>query len=66
MNKSVSVETIPKTQWAASMQEVGFSKTASESFANMTALTLEAGGSWSEEVVKGKTSPSDYFKNLIP
>lgn len=64
LHKPVEAVEIPQQQWATSMQEIGFSCEAAESFSNMTAKTMEAMFPEQDTVVHTPTSLSTYIAHL--
>jgi len=62
--RPVRVETIPRDQWVAAFKATGFSNAAAESYARMTAATVDA-PDWPEDVIRGETGLEDYIARLV-
>ena len=65
LQKPVHAVETPRNQWKQTMQEAGFSAKAAESFANMTAITIEGDFPQQKDVICGNISLSDYIIELI-
>lgn len=64
LNKPVEVIQTPKSQWLASLQEVGFSEKAAQSMAAMTEITLEKHEE-AEDPIRGQTTLKEFISELV-
>jgi uncharacterized protein YbjT (DUF2867 family) len=65
LGRPVSVESVPRDQWLATLKGMGFSNEAAESFANMTAATLDETFPALDSVERGVTSLHEYLSQLV-
>ena len=63
--KPVVAEETPRDQWLQALQKMGFSKKAAESFANMTAVTLEKQDTNPKAPQRGATTLRGYVQQLV-
>lgn len=61
----VKVEVIPRDQWIAAYGKLGFSAAAAESYARMTAVSVDSGFAMSEPFERGETTLEDYIGALV-
>jgi uncharacterized protein YbjT (DUF2867 family) len=61
--RPVRVETIPRDRWVTAFKATGFSDAAAESYARMTAATMDA-PDWPEDVIRGETRLEEYIARL--
>ena len=61
----VRVEIIPRDQWIAAYRKLGFSAAAAESYARMTAVSVDSGFVMSEPFERGETTLQDYVRALV-
>ncbi|WP_316835521.1 NmrA family NAD(P)-binding protein [Pedobacter nutrimenti] len=64
LNKPVEVIQTPKSQWLASLQEVGFSEKAAQSMVAMTEITLEKHEE-AEDPIRGRTTLKEFISELV-
>jgi uncharacterized protein YbjT (DUF2867 family) len=62
LKRPVRIETTPRDRWPAAFKEMGFSDAAAESYARMTAETVDA--EWPRDVIRGETRLQDYIADL--
>jgi uncharacterized protein YbjT (DUF2867 family) len=64
VNRMIEVAVVPRDRWVETLKGMGFSDRAAESFANMTAATLD--GPFPEESlpIRGTTSLTDYLEGV--
>lgn len=62
--RPVRVEATPRGKWIATFKTMGFSDAAAESYARMTAATVDA-PDWPEHVIRGETALEDYIVRLV-
>ena len=60
----VRIEVIPRDRWVASFRKLGFSAAAAESYARMTAVSVDSGFAMSEPFERGETTLQDYISAL--
>jgi hypothetical protein len=60
----VRVETIPRDQWTPAFKAIGFSSPAAESYARMTAATVD-GPAFPDDPVRGAVRLEDYIATLV-
>ncbi|WFU23623.1 NmrA family NAD(P)-binding protein [Bradyrhizobium sp. CB1717] len=65
LGSPVKVEVIPRDQWIAVYRKLGFSAAAAESYARMTAVSVDSGFAMSEPFERGKTTLEDYVGALV-
>lgn len=58
------VET-PRAQWVAQFRQIGFSAEAAQSFANMTAATVDSREPFPSDPVRGSTTLQAYIDRLV-
>ena len=65
LKKKIELEIVPKEKWVETYKNQGFSQVSAESYANMTATTLDGKYKKSENKVRGETSLQFYINHLI-
>lgn len=65
LGNPVKVEVIPRDQWIAAYRKLGFSAAAAESYARMTAVSVDSGFAMSEPFERGETTLEDYIGALV-
>ncbi|MBE7157865.1 MAG: NmrA family NAD(P)-binding protein [Rhodospirillales bacterium] len=55
----------PRGQWRQALRAMGFAEPAAESFAKMTAATLEGASQWPEDPVRGETTLTEYIQAMV-
>lgn len=65
LGRPVSAESVPRDQWLATFKSIGFSNEAAESFANMTAVTLDEVFPDLNSVERGVTSLHNYLLQMV-
>ncbi|YCI06830.1 NmrA family NAD(P)-binding protein (plasmid) [Ensifer sp. D2-11] len=65
LGNPVRVEVTPRDQWIAAYRELGFSAAAAESYARMTAVSVDSGFAMSEPFDRGETTLEDYVGALV-
>lgn len=65
LGRPVAAESIPRNQWLAMFKSIGFSNEAAESFANMTATTLDETFPDVDSVERGVTSLHNYLLQVV-
>jgi uncharacterized protein YbjT (DUF2867 family) len=61
----VEAQSVPRDRWLVTLKGMGFSDEAAESFANMTAATLDGTFPALNSIERGATSLHDYFMQLV-
>jgi uncharacterized protein YbjT (DUF2867 family) len=64
LHRPVTVEAVPRPQWPAALQQLGFSKPAAASMAAMTGITLDESYPQPEHPVRGITTLHQYISDL--
>ena len=64
LGRPVEVEVVPRERWTQSYRELGFSERAAESYAGMTALTLDALVQ-ADDPWRGQTTLREYIDALV-
>lgn len=64
LGREVRVETTPRDQWASAFEAMGFSKAAAQSYARMTAATVDD-LELPEDPVRGRVRLEDYVAALV-
>ncbi|MGL4884484.1 MAG: NmrA family transcriptional regulator, partial [Waterburya sp.] len=65
LQKPVKVVETPRNQWINTMQNMGFSNEAAESFSNMTTITIEGELPTFDLVTQGVISLDSYIAQLV-
>ena len=65
LGRPVDVKSVPRNQWLTTLKDMGCSDEAAESFANMTAATLDETFPAVNSTERGMTSLHDYFLQLV-
>ncbi|MBD2231421.1 NmrA family NAD(P)-binding protein [Phormidium tenue] len=65
LGRPVAAESIPRDQWLVMFKNIGFSNEAAESFANMTAATLDETFPDVDSVERGPTSLHNYLSQVV-
>jgi uncharacterized protein YbjT (DUF2867 family) len=64
LDREVRVETTQRDQWAPAFKAIGFSDEAAESYARMTAATVDSGAEMPDAPVRGTVRLEDYIAAL--
>jgi uncharacterized protein YbjT (DUF2867 family) len=65
LGRPVFAESVPRDRWLAMFKNIGFSNEAAESFANMTAATLDETFPDLKSVERGVTSLHSYLSQMV-
>ncbi|KRB03392.1 NmrA family NAD(P)-binding protein [Lysobacter sp. Root690] len=65
LGREVEVEVVPRAQWVAAYQKLGFSEAAAKSYADMTAVTLDKSYRPAHDPVRGQVSLQAYVQGLV-
>lgn len=65
LGNPVKVEVIPRDQWIGTYRKLGFSAAAAESYARMTAVSVDSGFAMSEPFERGETTLKNYIGALV-
>lgn len=65
LGRPVAAESVPRDQWLVMFKNIGFSNEAAESFANMTAVTLDETFPDLDSVERGPTSLHHYLSQMV-
>ncbi|MDX8500638.1 NAD(P)H-binding protein [Mesorhizobium sp. VK4C] len=65
LGNPVKVAVIPRDQWIAAYRKQGFSAAAAESYARMTAVSVDSGFAMSEPFERGETTLEDHVGALV-
>lgn len=65
LHQPVQAQETPRANWPQALKQMGFSDKAAESFANMTAATLEAKQPLVENPERGHTTLQQYIQELV-
>lgn len=65
LGNPVKVEVIPRDQWIAAYRKLGFSDAAAESYARMTAVSVDSGFAMTKPFERGETTLEDYVGALV-
>jgi uncharacterized protein YbjT (DUF2867 family) len=61
----VSVEVIPRDEWEEAFQGLGFSEAAADSYARMTAVSLDGGFDMPDDALRGATTLEAHIRDLL-
>ncbi|KQU85682.1 NmrA family transcriptional regulator [Variovorax sp. Root318D1] len=61
----VGVDVIPRDEWKEAFQGLGFSEAAADSYARMTAVSLDGGFDMPDDALRGATTLEAYIRDLL-
>jgi hypothetical protein len=61
----VQVEVTPRRQWQQAFKALGFSAAAADSYARMTAASVDSGFDMPAEALRGTTTLETYIHELV-
>lgn len=61
----VSVDVIPRDEWEEAFQGLGFSEAAADSYARMTAVSLDGGFDMPDDALRGATTLEAHIRDLL-
>lgn len=65
LGRPVEVEVVPRDKWKETFLGLGFSEAAADSYARMTAASVDGGFDLPEEPLKGGTALEEYIGSLV-
>jgi uncharacterized protein YbjT (DUF2867 family) len=65
LGRSVEVDVTPRDKWKDAFRRLGFSEAAAESYARMTAVSVDSGFKSSDDPLRGATTLDAYIRNLV-
>ncbi|MGO1003470.1 NmrA family NAD(P)-binding protein [Lysobacter sp. CA196] len=65
LGQRVKVKVTPRDQWKQAFLSLGFSDAAAESYARMTAVSIDGGFDIADDPLRGKTTLEDYVSELV-
>ena len=65
LGASVGVDVIPRDEWKEAFQGLGFSEAAADSYARMTAVSLDAGFDMPDDALRGATTLEAHIRDLL-
>lgn len=65
LGRPVALEVVPRDKWKETFLGLGFSDAAADSYARMTAVSVDSGFDLPEEPLKGGTALEEYIGNLV-
>jgi uncharacterized protein YbjT (DUF2867 family) len=65
LGRRVTVEVTPRERWKQAFQAMGFSDPAAESYAGMTAASVDSGFEVPDEPLRGTTTLETYIRDLV-
>jgi uncharacterized protein YbjT (DUF2867 family) len=65
LGQPVKVKVTPRDQWKQAFVGMGFSEAAAESYARMTAASIDEGFDLSDDPLRGSTTLDDYIADLV-
>jgi uncharacterized protein YbjT (DUF2867 family) len=65
LGKPVAVAVTPRSEWRAAWRRLGFSEAAAESFARMTAASVDGGFDKPASSERGTVTLADYVRELV-
>jgi uncharacterized protein YbjT (DUF2867 family) len=63
--RSVEVVPTPRDEWETAYRKLGFSDAAANSYARMTAVSLDGGFDYGERPILGRTTLDEYIRQLV-
>ena len=61
----MEVEVTPRDQWQEAYRHLGFSAAAADSYARMTAVSVDSGFEMPEGAIRGTTTLETYIRRLV-
>ena len=61
----VGVDVIPRDEWKEAFQGLGFSEAAADSYARMTAVSLDGGFDMPDDALRGATTLEAHIRDLL-
>ena len=61
----VGIDVIPRDEWKEAFQGLGFSEAAADSYARMTAVSLDGGFDMPDDALRGATTLEAYIRDLL-
>ncbi|WP_408952194.1 NmrA family NAD(P)-binding protein [Lysobacter sp. Hz 25] len=65
LRQPVTVKVTPRDQWKQAFLALGFSDAAADSYARMTAVSIDGGFDLSDDPLRGTTTLDDYISDLV-
>ncbi|WP_211265057.1 NmrA family NAD(P)-binding protein [Lysobacter antibioticus] len=65
LGQPVKVKVTPRDQWKQAFLGLGFSEAAADSYARMTAVSIDDGFDLSDDPLRGTTTLDDYISDLV-
>lgn len=65
LQRTVDISETPRAEWKEAFMKLGFSERAAESFARMTALSVDQGFDLGKETIHGAITLESYIQNLV-
>jgi uncharacterized protein YbjT (DUF2867 family) len=65
LGRPVEVEVTPRDKWKEAYRSLGFSKAAAESYARMTAVSVDSGFDMPDDPWRGATTLEAYIRDLV-
>ena len=65
LQRPVALAVTPREQWIDAYLRLGFSRSAAESYARMTAVSVDGGFDSPDEAIRGSTSLNAYIRELV-
>lgn len=65
LGRPVEVDITPRVHWKDAFRRLGFSEAAAESYARMTAVSVDGGFEASDDPLRGATTLEEYIRNLV-
>lgn len=65
LGKTVRLVTVPRSEWRATFEQMGFSKAAADSYTRMTSVTVDEKYDFAGEPERGTTSLDQYVAGLV-
>jgi uncharacterized protein YbjT (DUF2867 family) len=65
LGRPVDVAVTPRSEWRAAYRKLGFSEAAADSYARMTAISVDSDFEMPESTERGKVTLEAYVRNLV-
>lgn len=65
LNMTIEVEIIPRPMWEQTFRQLGFSESAAQTYACMTATVLDDERAWPSAPARGTTTLQDYIHQIV-
>lgn len=65
LGRPIEIDVTPRDKWISAYRQLGFSQSAAESYARMTAVSVDGGFDMPDNPVRGETTLDAYIHDLV-